>query len=309
MKILVTGATGFVGACLARHMVAQGHDVHVFTREKSNRWRIQDITGQLCEHAVDLTDAESVQAAVSKIRPAGIFHLATYGGFAAQQDTVAIIKANIMGTVHLVRACEKVGFDYFINTGSSSEYGIRQDPMKESDVAAPLGDYGVSKLAATAFCQSEAVLKGLPIVTIRLFSPYGLWDDPKRFIPYVIKSFSNNVIPQLSTPTSVRDYIFIEDILQLYQRLAETPKLSGGIYNAGSGIQTFLGEVVAIIQDILGTEIVPSWNAVGKKRPESSVWVADTSKSRQLGWQPRITLREGLRRSIEWQQENADYYK
>ncbi|MBP2665397.1 MAG: nucleoside-diphosphate-sugar epimerase [Firmicutes bacterium] len=301
MKVLVTGATGFVGACLARHMVAEGHEVHVFTREKSNRWRIQDLSDQLRDHFVDLTDADCVQTAISHIRPEGIFHLATYGGFADQQDTTAIITANFLGTVNLVRACERVGFDFFINTGSSSEYGIKQEPMRETDVAEPMGDYGVSKLAATAFCYSEAVQKELPIVTIRLFSPYGYWDDPKRFIPYVIQSFLKNEVPRLSTPHSVRDYIFIEDILQLYQKMAETPKLIGGIFNAGSGLQTSIGEVVEIIREIMGSEIVPAWGSIGAKRMEPSVWVADTDKTRQLGWQARVDLREGLRRTIEWQ--------
>ena len=308
MKILVTGATGFVGACLARHMLTQGHDVHIFAREKSNRWRIRDISTQLTSHAVDLADADGVQAAVSQIRPEGVFHLATYGGFADQQDTAAIIAANFIGTVNLVRACEKVGYDFFINTGSSSEYGAKQEPMKETDVAAPLGDYGVTKLASTAFCQSEAALKELPIVTIRLFSPYGPWDDPKRFIPYLIKSLVMNEAPHLSTPHSVRDYIFIEDILQLYQRLAETPKLTGGIYNAGSGVQSSLGEVVDALRDILGSKLEPSWNAVGIKRPEPSVWVADNTKARNLGWSACIGLREGLRRTVEWQKEHAEFY-
>lgn len=303
MKVLVTGATGFVGACLARHMVAQGHEVHVFTREKSNRWRIQDLLGQMREHFVDLTDADCVQTAISHIRPEGIFHLATYGGFADQQDTTAIVTANFLGTVNLLRACERVGFDFFINTGSSSEYGIKQEPMRETDVAEPVGDYGVSKLAATAFCHSEAVQKELPIVTIRLFSPYGYWDDPKRLIPYVIQSFLKNEVPLLSTTHSVRDYIFIEDILQLYQKMAETPKLAGGIYNAGSGLQTSIGEVVKIIREIMGSEIVPAWGSIGAKRMEPSVWVADTDKTRQLGWQARVDLREGLRRTIEWQKE------
>ena len=306
MKVLVTGATGFVGACLARHMAVQGHEVHVFTREKSNRWRIEDIADQLRDHKVDLTDVDAVQAAIARIRPEGVFHLATYGGFADQQDTATILNANLMGTVNLLRACERVGFDFFINTGSSSEYGIKQKPMNETDAASPIGDYGVSKLASTAFCQSEAVTKELPVATIRLFSPYGCWDDPKRLIPYVIQSLLKNEVPKLSTPDSVRDYIFVEDILRLYQMMAEAPGRFGGICNAGSGRQASIGEVVQIIRDILGSDLVPAWGTVSRKRPEPSVWVADTTKTRQLGWQAGIDLREGLCRTIEWQKNRLN---
>ena len=305
MKVLVTGATGFVGACLARRMVEQGYEVHVFSREKSNRWRIADLADRLVDHFVDLTDADCVQTAIERIHPDGIFHLATYGGFADQQDTTAIVGANFLGTVNLLRACERVGFQFFINTGSSSEYGIKQEPMRETTIAEPIGDYGVSKLAATAFCQSEAVQKNLPIFTIRLFSPYGYWDDPKRLIPYVIQSFLKQEAPRLSTPHSVRDYIFIEDILRLYQHIAQAPLLPTGIYNAGSGRQTSLGEVVDLIREIVGSKVAPAWGSVGVKRTEPAVWLADTDKTRQIGWQAAIDLREGLRRTIEWEKRRV----
>jgi nucleoside-diphosphate-sugar epimerase len=305
MKVLVTGATGFVGACLARRMVEQGYEVHVFSREKSNRWRIADLADRLVDHFVDLTDADCVQTAIERVRPDGIFHLATYGGFADQQDTTAIVGANFLGTVNLLRACERVGFQFFINTGSSSEYGIKQEPMRETTIAEPIGDYGVSKLAATVFCQSEAVQKNLPIFTIRLFSPYGYWDDPKRLIPYVIQSFLKQEAPRLSTPHSVRDYIFIEDILRLYQHIAQAPQLPTGIYNAGSGRQTSLGEVVDLIREIVGSTVAPAWGSVGVKRTEPAVWLADTDKTRQIGWQAAIDLREGLRRTIEWEKRRV----
>ena len=301
MKVLVTGATGFVGACLARRMAEQGHEVHVFARETSNRWRIRDIADQLTEHAVDLTDEAGVQTAVSQIRPEAIFHLATYGGFADQRDTIAIVKANFMGTINLVRACERVGFNIFINTGSSSEYGIKHEPMKETDLAEPLGDYGVSKLASTVFCQSEAAIKKLPIVTVRLFSPFGFWDDPKRLIPYVIQSLLKHEAPRLSTPNSVRDYIFIEDIVHFYQKLAAMPEVATGIYNAGAGRQTSIGEVVAAIRELLGSEIAPVWGAYPAPRVEPAVWLADTSKAARIGWQAQTGLQEGLRRTIEWE--------
>ena len=305
MKVLVTGATGFVGACLTRRMVEQGDEVHVFSREKSNRWRIADLADRLVDHFVDLTDADCVQIAIERIRPDGIFHLATYGGFADQQDTTAIVGANFLGTINLLRASERVGFQFFINTGSSSEYGIKQEPMRETAIAEPIGDYGVSKLAATAFCQSEAVQKNLPIFTIRLFSPYGYWDDPKRLIPYVIQSFLKQEAPRLSTPHSVRDYIFIEDILRLYQHIAQAPHLPTGIYNAGSGRQTSLGEVVDLIREIVGSKVAPAWGSVGVKRTEPAVWLADTDKTRQIGWQAAIDLREGLRRTIEWEKRRV----
>lgn len=308
MRVLVTGATGFVGACLARKLLVQGHEVHVFIRKQSNCWRIQDVINDLITHEVDLTDRERVGKSVKEIRAQRIYHLATYGGFAHQREEQAIIAANFMGTVNLLQACEQVGFDGFINTGSSSEYGMKKAAMKETDCLEPIGAYGVSKSAATLFCRSEAVQKQLPIATVRLFSPYGSWDDPQRLIPYLIASLLRNERPGLSTPHAVRDYVFIEDVLRFYQLLSERIDASGAIYNVGSGIQHSIDEIAAITAKIIGSDLQPQWGAIERKRPESAVWVADIAKARSLGWEPQVGMEDGLCRTIAWQREHLSRY-
>lgn len=308
MKVLVTGATGFVGACLVRHLVKTGSDVHIFSRKESNKWRIVDILNQLTDHEVDLRKSSSVEHAVMAIRPKIIYHLATYGGFADQRDADAIFESNFMGTVNLLRSCEKTGFDCFVNTGSSSEYGIKSKPMEESDVLEPLGDYGVSKAASTLYCKSEAIGKRLPIVTLRLFSPFGPWDDPKRLIPYVIKSFLRGDRPELSTPQSVRDFVFIDDIIAAYSAVVKKP-FSGEAFNIGSGNQTAIGDVASALQDIVGIGLTPLWKTREPQRPEPSMWVANIRKAEtKLGWQPSITLRDGLERTVAWMRNNLGFY-
>jgi nucleoside-diphosphate-sugar epimerase len=124
MRVLVTGATGFVGSCLTRRLVDLNYDVHIFTRSNSNKWRVEDLLGRVAEHEVDLRDAGNVATLVAKIAPAIVCHLATHGGFAFQKNPTVIMESNLIGTINLLRACEKTGFDCFINTGSSSEYGV-----------------------------------------------------------------------------------------------------------------------------------------------------------------------------------------
>jgi nucleoside-diphosphate-sugar epimerase len=309
MKILVTGATGFIGACLTRRLLQLGHDIHAFVRQESNRWRIADIEKYIVLHSVDLRDAHAVGQSVSAIKPDKIIHLATYGGFAFQKDVSSIYGANLLGTVNLIHACAKTGFDCFINTGSSSEYGIKSQAMQESDLLEPLGDYGVSKAAATLFCRSEAVQKNLPIVNLRIFSPYGPLDAPHRLIPYVVSSVLNGHNPDLSNPDHVRDYIFIEDVINAYLAVMNATVMPGEIYNIGSGKQLSIGEVVDRILCNLDSNIAPTWSVECPKRHEPVTWVADIRKTKtHFNWEPNISIDDGLRQTIVWVRNNLTLY-
>jgi nucleoside-diphosphate-sugar epimerase len=299
MSILVTGASGFVGGALVRRLVGEGKKVHLLLRSGSSRQRLEGVSG-LCIHEGDLRDADRVDVVVSEIRPRIIYHCAVYGGFSFQSDTAAIFDTNLIGTIHLLQACERVGFDLFINTGSSSEYGIKNIPMREDAVAEPLGDYATAKCASTMFCRSEALLKGLPVVTLRLFSPFGPWDDQRRLIPYLIRSLAAGEAPRLSIPRSVRDYIFIDDVLDLYRSVTDAAVVPGEVYNAGSGRQHTIGEVADILHRIIGGP-KPVWGEGRPHRPEPEMWVADVSKSvAAFGWHPSTTLEDGLQRTVEW---------
>jgi len=310
MTALVTGATGFVGAALVRRLVAAGQEVHILCRRNSELWRLNGIAGELRSHFVDLRDADGVERCVAQIKPEVIYHLATYGGFAGQRDTEAIFGANLSGTMHLLRACEKVGFRCFVNTGSSSEYGMKGAPMREDDLLEPLGDYGVSKAAATLFCRSEALQRALPVVTLRLFSPYGPWDDPKRLIPYLIASLLQGTAPRLSTPDSVRDFVFIDDVLDLFLRVDLLSGLSGEILNVGSGVQTSIGEVAWELGEIIGAAAAPEWGACASPRSEPARWVADVERARTLaGWEPRTGLRAGLEHTVAWMRDHLEHYR
>jgi nucleoside-diphosphate-sugar epimerase len=309
MKILVTGATGFVGSCLARRLCTLGHEVNVFTRSSSNLWRLADLMAKVENHQVDLRDHPAVEKTVRTIRPDIVFHLATYGGFTFQQETANILTSNLVGMVNLVKACEKIEFPIFVNTGSSSEYGIKDRPMREGDILEPVGDYGVAKAAATLFCRSEAVRKGLPMFTLRLFSPFGPWDDPKRLIPYVIKSLLAGEPPTLSSPHSVRDYIFIDDVVDCYVSFIGRPVNSGEVFNIGSGRQYSIGEVVERLRKIIDNSVAPLWGVIADRRFEPSCWVADMAKTgRKLDWVPTVPLEEGLARTVNWLRNNLKFY-
>lgn len=207
---------------------------------------------------------------------------------------------NLAGTFHLLAACAETGFDRFVHAGSSSEYGIKSTPMSEKDPLAPEDAYGASKAGASLWCRAIAASWKLPVATLRLFSPYGPWDDPVRLIPTAARAFLDGRSPRLASPSGVRDFVFVDDVVDAFLLAATVPSAAGEILNIGSGRQTTVGEVVDILSRLIPGAPAPSWNAV-PARPGSPVWVADIGHARRLlGWEPKVPLEEGLQRTIEW---------
>jgi nucleoside-diphosphate-sugar epimerase len=308
--ILITGVTGFVGSNLLRRLCKTHADLHIITRESSNLWRIKDIIHDIRRHTPDLSDFTRVKKVIHEIHPDIVYHLATYGGNSRQDNFREIFASNFFGTVNLLNACKETGFDLFVNTGSSSEYGIKTDPMKETDLPEPRNNYGISKTASTLYCQSVALNENLPIVTLRLFSPYGNFEDRERLIPSVILSCLRGKNPEISSPEFVRDFIYIEDVIDLYEHLPDARVIPGNIFNAGSGKQHTVGEVVDSIIRITGNQVKPVVGLPRRWPNEPKVWQADMSKTlTSLNWALKYDLDAGLKKSVEWFENHQQLYQ
>jgi nucleoside-diphosphate-sugar epimerase len=307
-KVFVTGATGFVGSNLVRSFLRQGNEVHVLTRRSSNKWRLDDILKDINECHVDLDDTNGISSVIQAICPDVIVHTAVYGGHAQQKDTKAIFDTNLAGTINLVNACNKIDYELFINTGSSSEYGYKNAPMTESDVCHPGEYYGISKLAATLYCHMMAIKNNKPIITLRLFSPYGYYDDSSRLIPSVILSCLNGRPPALSSSSFVRDFIFIDDVVRAYHSAMKCTQ-NGAIINIGTGREHNVGDVAEAVTRITGNNLKPVYGHTPKRLNEPIMWEADVHNANELlNWAPEYSLEEGLSKTIEWFRENKPLY-
>lgn len=309
-KILITGATGFIGANLARYFLKNGADISIFIRKTSNKWRIHDILEDTSGYRVDLVDTVKLRRIIKKIKPHIIIHAATYGGYQFQKDTQKIIETNFTGTVNLINACKSIDFELFINTGSSSEYGIKPKPMKETDMLEPVNEYGASKAAATLYCHAVLKKESRPVVTVRLFSPYGYYEEKNRLIPSLILSCLKSKNPKVSSPNSVRDFVFIEDIMDAYKKvIGNKDNIKGEIFNIGFGEQHTVGEVAREIVRLTGNRVKPEWGKVNNPRQEPKFWQADITKTKKLlGWHPEHDLKRGLTKDIDWFKANRNKY-
>jgi len=310
-SILITGATGFIGSNLTRHLVGLGIHPHIILRKESNTWRINDVFSKIEPHYCDIVNKNDIENLIKQLKPQVIFHTAIYGGYAFQSDIKRILDVNFYGTINLLNACEKIDYQLFVNSGSSSEYGIKNLPMKESDPLEPENDYGISKAASTLYCQAAALRGKKPVVSLRFLSPYGYFEEGSRLIPSVILSCIKKEAIKCSSPEPVRDFVFIDDAIDAYIKTSEhIDKISGEIINIGGGKQHSVGDVVNKIVKIMDYKNGPEWNKITNARTEPKMWQADISKARKIiGWQPKYGLDEGLNKTIEWFKENERLYK
>lgn len=309
-RIIITGATGFVGANLARRLLQEGHEVHLLLRSGYSAWRINEIVPHVHLHLVDFLNPTEVQATFARISADWIFHLAAHGAYSWQQDVSQIMQTNFLSTVNLVEAALAVGFEAFINTGSSSEYGYKDHAPAEDEGIDPNSYYAVAKSAATMYCRHVALSKKVNLVTLRLYSVYGPYEEKGRLIPAIILNGLQGKLPPLVNPAIARDYIYTEDVNEAYLAVATAQQAPlGSIYNVGTGIQTSLKEVVDVAQSLLPIADKPQWGTMEGRSWDTDIWVADSSKLQQeMSWKPKHSFVQGLKETIDWYKNHLNFY-
>ena len=305
-KTIITGATGFVGANLARKLLAAGHEVHLLVRPGYAGWRVEAIRSQCQLHEVDLQDNDRLNGVIAAIKPDWVFHLAANGAYSWQTDVREIINTNLLGTVNLLESCATHGFDAFVNTGSSSEYGFKDHPPRENENPEPNSSYAVAKCAATMYCRQLAQSRKLHVPTLRLYSVYGPFEEPNRLMPTIIVNGLSGKLPPLVDPTIARDYISADDVCEAYLLAAEKRTDQWGeIYNVGSAVQTTLADVVDVARRVLDIKDEPSWGSMPNRKWDTSVWVSSNEKIKEsLGWRVKDEFASGFAKMVDWFKSN-----
>lgn len=285
LRVLVTGATGFVGANLVRALLLKSEiELYILVRKTSDVWRLENIKEHVKKIIIcNLEDRAEVFEMMDKLKPNLVYHIATYGGFPNQSDQMQMLQSNVQATMNLLDAAIANGVTTFINTGTSSEYGLKNQPMKEADLCEPVNFYGITKLAATNYCTMLGKTSSTKVCTLRLFSPYGELEDPARLYPSIVSSLLNNERPKLSRPQSVRDFIAIEKVTEVYLNIIDANFSSGDIINVASGKQQTIEQFYqAIAMKLNKTNLEPIWGEAPPRANEPQMWQADVSKLKSL---------------------------
>lgn len=308
---LVTGAAGFIGSHLCDRLVAEGARVHALVRTVSRvrAARLAHVDDQLEIVEADLRDGASLRALVGRVRPQYVFHLGAYTHVGRSFGHVGeSLQTNITGTVDLLQALREDGYISFVNVGTSEIYGAAEVPFREDMPVAPLSPYAVAKYAAERYCRMFHQAYGWPIVLIRPFNAYGARQSPDRIIPELIAAGLTGSDLEMTHGLQTREFNEVTDLVDGLVRAALAgPRAHGEVINLGCGEEHSMREVAAMVLSEMGEPVRALFGALPERPTEIPRMFCDNSKAeRLLGWAPRVSLEEGLRRTIAFYTAEAE---
>jgi nucleoside-diphosphate-sugar epimerase len=291
-RVLVTGASGFIGSQLCRALVGLGADVHALSREDRTSPRRSQPRWWRC----DVRDLDALRRVVADTRPAAIFHLAGLAtGSRALELVLPVLHTNLLGAVHVLQAATESGCGRVVLAGSLEEPG--GGPAE----ATPGSPYAAAKGAAAGYARMYHALYGTPVVHARLFMVYGPGQlDLRKLVPYVTVSLLRNRSPLLSSGSRPVDWIFVDDVIAGLLAAATQDAAVGATVELGSGALVPVGDVAVRLARLIASEARVRPSALPERLLER-VRAADRSATEQrLGWSPQVSLDAGLARTVEW---------
>ena len=314
-RILVTGGTGFIGTNLVRKLMDYGADVYILTSSLTRRQNdFEKVSGKTTPLLVrgNLKVDGNINDLIRQVRPDGVFHLATstiMSGVAAPYKE--LVETNVLGTHNLIDALADIDYKFFINVGSFTEYGFQKGPIKETDRCEPTDDYSATKLASTLYAQRVARTHGKPIVTFRVFTPFGPFIQKGRLVYNVLLNAMKGTPIRMTSPYVTRDFVYVDDLVDLFIEGAERAyAYRGEIFNAASGVKTTLQEVIQEALVVTESKSPVEWGVLPNVSYDSDIWQADMSKT--FGsfkfWRPQTTFSSGMARTHSWLRENLHRY-
>lgn len=308
-KILITWWAGFVWANLVRKLLDLWFsNLYLILREESDTWRIDDILDKMNIYYWSLNDSLFLDECINSVKPDVVYHLAACWVSGKENSMVELFNNNIVWTINLLEACEKPWFDYFVNTWTNFEYWEKKEPFSESDFLEPNNEYAVSKASTTIYCSYIWRSKALPIYTYRLFSVYWPYENSVRLIPSLILNYIDNTAPQLSKPDSVRDFIYVDDVINYYLNVDSIKWDFWWIYNIWSWEQFSIWDVSNIVKRISWSNINPIYWSVPWKRKEFEMYKSNITKMNKTFGIKQRTLVEWLTETYNWFLKNKSLY-
>ena len=294
MRLLVAGGSGFIGRNVVERGLALGWQITtVSLSARKDIGRAEHVIG------VDLGDPAALRDALGA---AQFDYVVNCGGYVDHrpfsQGGRSVIDAHFAGVMNLAQTVDRATLRSFVNIGSSDEYGAAPAPQTESMREAPISPYSLSKVAATHFLQMLHRTERFPATVLRLFLAYGPGQGPKRFLPQVIIGCLEGKPFPVSAGTQLRDFCFVDDIVDAVFAALDEPGSRGEVINVASGRPVSIRRVIEAVRSRVGRG-EPLFGAIPHRQGENMELFADIAKARSvLGWSPKVSLEAGLDRTI-----------
>ncbi len=325
MKILVTGADGFIGSHLTEQLVRRHYDVCAFTAYNSfNSWGwldhcTPDVKGQFEVFAGDIRDPHGVRTAMKQCDR--VLHLAALIAIPySYHSPDTYVDTNIKGTLNVLQAAREAGVSRFIHTSTSEVYGTaRFVPITEQHPLCGQSPYSATKIAADQLAYSFFASFAVPVVILRPFNTYGPRQSARAVIPAIITQIAEGERRiRLGAVSPTRDFSYVQDTVQGFIQALESTQGTGEVVNLGSNFEISIGDTAQLIAQSMGVgiEIVTDEKRLRPEKSEVGRLWADNSKAATLfGWRPAYGglegFRQGLLETIAWFEvpANVNAYK
>lgn len=304
-KVLVTGGTGFIGSELIQKLMAKGYDVEVLERYVTGRYGLNK-SKEYVMHYANLTDYPAIKHIIRESQPDYVIHLAAVSAVSFSYDHyVEVSEANYVGTVNLAEACYRNAnnFKQFIFAGTSEEYGTtskgKEEVLTEESPLNPNSPYAVAKVACDLYLKYMHKAYNFPFTTLRPYNTYGRKNNNHFFIESTITQMLKQGEVYLGDPGAIRDWMFVDDHVEGYIKALGNEKAIGEIIQLCTGKAYTTKETAELIAKLTEFKNKIFWNATPKRPLDAYALRGDNSKAKRLlGWEPKVDLEEGLKRTI-----------
>lgn len=316
--VLVTGAGGFIGSHLAERLLELGARLRVFIRytSRSELGALADLAPESLEKveiiAGDLRDPAAVREACRGMTH--VFHLGALISIPySYRHPAEVAEVNFMGTLNVLMACRDLGIPRLIHTSTSEVYGTaRRAPIDEEHPLQGQSPYSASKIGADKLAESFYCAYNLPVVTVRPFNTFGPRQSARAVIPTIITQALTQEKVFLGNLTPRRDLTYVSDTVEGFLRAGSSQGVIGETINLGANGEVSIGDLAETIIRLVGrpVEIVMDQERFRPERSEVMRLWSDNRKAKQImGWEPQVSLEDGLRQTIEWIKEHLDRYQ
>ena len=318
LRVLLTGAGGFIGSHLAERLVRAGARVRAFVRYNSRNDRglleyvDEDVQTALEVVLGDLTDATMVRRAVADCQI--VFHLGALIAIPySYQAPRHFIDTNVIGTLNVLQSCLEEGVLKVVHTSTSETYGsARYTPMDEHHPLQGQSPYAASKIAADKLAESFYCSFNLPVATMRPFNTFGPRQSARAVIPTIMSQALAGDTIRLGALAPVRDFTFVEDTVTAFMKVAETPDTIGQVVNIGTGQGVTIGDVANMVLSLCSgpKQVLADQERLRPAKSEVLELVCNNAKAKALlGWEPQHTLLQGLQETFAYIKDHLHLYK